>query len=407
MRQKILIIISAVFAYCVMLFISSAKINTIKRTKQTPQEVIHKESPYEKYGYNINAGLLKYKNKLKNTSAQKVRIYCIGESNTRGEYSSDEVNKSWVGVMKSSLQNQFGTAGEGFISIYEGALPSGTKPRWMLGKGWSVSGVSREVTSNVGGFGGCFGISNKSTSPATLTFTGTNLDLLYSKAKDGGTAVVTIDGKKIGSIDCLGETESFSHKVSYSGLTNTRHTLVITPNKTSNIFVEGGIASSGTAGIEVDKIAISSKMASYFTTDTTKKIWNVLPKPDLVLLSFGLNEAGRGIPVQAYKESMVNLVSYWKERGSDVCLVSNQMPAETWTTNWSAYVMSLYEIAGAYNTGIIDIYKAYYKDYTVAQKEGLFGMAKNDYSGGSGTNTAHPSDKGYKYIGDVIYGNLQ
>ncbi|AGY75200.1 SGNH/GDSL hydrolase family protein [Clostridium autoethanogenum] len=407
MRQKILIIISAVFAYCVMFFVSSAKINIIKKTKPTPRKVIHKESPYEKYGYNINSGLLKYKNKLKNTSTQKVRIYCIGESNTRGEYSSDEINKSWVGVMKSSLQNQFGNAGEGFISIYEGALPSGTKPRWKLGTGWSVSGASKEFTSNVGGFGGCFGISNKSSSPAALTFTGKSLDLLYSKAKDGGTAVVTIDGKKVGSIDCLGETESFSHKVSYAGLTNTSHTLVITPTNTSNIFIEGAIASSNDVGIEVDKIAISSKMASYFTTDTTKKIWNVSPKPDLVLLSFGLNEAGRGISVQDYKESMMNLVSYWKGRGSDVCLVSNQMPAKTWTTNWPAYVMSLYEIADAYNAGVIDIYKAYYQDYTAAQKEGLFGMAKNDYSGGSGTNTAHPSDKGYGYIGDVIYGNLQ
>jgi len=408
MREKVLIVISAVSVYCAIFFINSAmKINISKKTKPTPKKVIHKESPYKKYGYNINAGLLKYKNKLKNTNTQKVKIYCIGESNTRGEYSSDEVNKSWVGVVKSSLQSQFGNAGEGFISIYEGALPSGTKPRWILGTGWSVSGASKEFTSNVGGFGGCFGISNKSTSTATLVFTGTSLDLLYSKAKDGGTAVVTIDGKKVGTIDCLGGTESFSHKVSYSGLTNTTHTLVIIPNITSNIFIEGAIASSNTTGIEVDKIAISSKMASYFTTDTTKKIWNVSPKPDLVLLSFGLNEAGRGISVQNYKESMINLVSYWKERGSDVCLVSNQMPAETWTTNWPGYVMSLYEIADAYNTGVIDIYKAYFNDYTAAQKEGLFGMAKNDYSGGSGTNTAHPSDKGYKYIGDIIYGNLQ
>ena len=34
-------------------------------------------------------------------------------------------------------------------------------------------------------------------------------------------------------------------------------------------------------------------------------------------------------------------------------------------------------------------------------------MEINDYSGGSGTNSAHPSDKGYKYIGDVIYSNIQ
>lgn len=407
MRKRLLIIISAVSVFSVMLLVSSSiKTNLSKKLKSKPK-VAQKQSPYEKYGYNIDKGLSKYKSRLKNTSTQKVKVYCIGESNTRGEYSSDEVNKSWVGVMKSSLQKQFGNAGEGFISIYEGALSSGTKPRWTLGNGWSVSGASNELTSNVGGFGGCFGISNKNTSPVSLTFTGTDLELLYAKAKEGGTAVVTIDGKRVGTINCLGEAASFSHRVSYSGLTNATHSLVITPNTTSNIFIEGAIASLDKKGIEVDKIAISSKMASYFTTDLTKEIWNSSQEPDLVLLSFGINEAGNKVSVEKYKASMIDLVTYWQGRGSNVCLISNQKPTDLWTTNWPAYVASLYEIADTYNTGVIDIYKAYFKDYTAAQKSGLFGMAINDYSGGSGTNTAHPSDKGYKYIGDIIYDNLK
>jgi lysophospholipase L1-like esterase len=407
MRKKLLIIISFVSVFSVMLFVSSLiKTNLSKKVKPKPK-VVEKQSPYKKYGYNIDRGLSKYKSRLKNTSTQKVKIYCIGESNTRGEYSSDEVNKSWVGVMKSSLQKQFGNAGEGFISIYEGALPSGTKPRWTLGNGWSVSGASNELTSNVGGFGGCFGISNKNTSPAVLTFTGTDLDLLYAKAKNGGTAVVTIDGKRVGTINCLGEVASFSHRVSYSGLTNAVHSLVITPYTTSNVFIEGAFASLNKNGIEVDKMAISSKEASYFTTNLTKEIWNTSQAADLVLLSFGINDAGNKVSVKDYKASMIDLVTYWQKRGSSVCLVSNQKPTDLWTTNWPAYVSSLYEIADTYNTGVIDIYKAYFEDYTTAQKVGLFGMAINDYSGGSGTNTAHPSDKGYKYIGDIIYDNLK
>jgi hypothetical protein len=408
MRERLISIISAVAVSCVLIFIgcSSRKANLLNNVKP-PLKTKKEESPYKKYGYNIDVGLSKYKNKLKSASTQNVKIYCIGESNTRGEYSSDEVNKSWVGVMKSSLQNQYGNAGEGFISIYEGALPTGTKGRWRLGNGWSVSGAARESISNVGGFGGCFGISNKNTSPVALTFTGTGLDLLYAKAKDGGTATVAIDGKEVGTINCLDESLSFSNKVSYSGLSNTTHTVVITPNTTSNVFIEGAIASSNRVGIEVDKIAISSKVASYFNTPLTKKVWDTLSEPDLVLLSFGINEAGRGISVEDFKTNMIGLVTYWQGRGSNVCLVPNQKPADSWTKNWSAYVTSMYEIADTYNTGIIDIYKAYYEDYTAAQKLGLFGMAINDYSGGSGTNTAHLSDKGYKYIGDVIYSNLQ
>jgi hypothetical protein len=323
--------------------------------------------------------------------------------------------------MKTSLQSQYENAGEGFISIYEGALPTGTKPRWRLGDGWSVSGAPNTVTSNVGGFGGCFGTSNGNTSPATLTFTGTDVDLLYSKASGGGTATITIDGIKVGTIDCLDETSSFSHKVSYSGLINARHTLVITPDTTSNVLIEGAIASSSTSGIETDKIAISSKRTSYFNALLQKKSWDALPAPDLVLLSFGLNEAGNGISVKDYKADMLGLVTYWQERGCNVCLVINQRPANKWTKNWFAYVDAMYDISNTCNTAIIDICKAYdnydipqklglrgrYDNYTAAQKEGLFGMVPNDYSGDGGTNIAHPSDKGYKYIGDIVYINLK
>ena len=309
--------------------------------------------------------------------------------------------------MKSSLQNQYGNAGEGFINIYEGALPSGTKPRWTLGSGWKVYGALNVITTNVGGFGGCYGSSSRNISPATLVFTGTDLDLLYSKSKDGGTAAVTIDGKEIDTINCLGESTSFSHKISYSGLSNTTHTLIITPHTKANVYIEGAISLSNKTGIQVDKIAISSKRAGYFNSSLQKSSWDTMISPDLVLLSFGLNESGNHISVETYKTNMIDLVTYWKGRGSDVCIVTNQKPAESWTTNWSDYIAAMYEISNTYNAGIIDIYEAYFKDYTLAQQQGLFGMAQNDYSGGSGTNTAHPSDKGYKYIGEIVYANLK
>lgn len=409
MKKRLLIIISIAAVFCMTVFGKILiKHNLSKKAEEKPKvKVVQKQSPYKKYGYKIDTTLSRYKNALKNTSSRKVKIYCIGESSTRGEYSSDEVNKSWVGILKSSMQNKYGNAGEGFISIYEGELNSGTKPRWRLGSGWTVSGALNTVTNNVGGFGGCFGVCSKSGLPATLSFTGTNLDLLYAKSVKGGKAKVTIDGSEVGTLNCFGETLSFSNKVSYSGLSNSHHTLIITPNTSSRIYIEGAIASSSAKGIEVDKIAISSKAAGYFNSPLQKKNWNTMPEPDLVLLSFGLNEASNHISAEAYKANMEGLVKYWQERGSSVCLVTHPKPAESWTKNWPSYIKSVYEVADTYNVGIIDIYKAYFEDYTTAQKQGLFGMAKNDYSGGSGTNTGHPSDKGYKYIGDIIYANLE
>lgn len=405
MGEKIAISIFEILLCIIFILGISLKKNFQVKVKQE-EKVANQELPYKKYGYNIESSLSRYKNALITSDKNKVKIYCIGESNTRGEYSSDEVNKSWVGIMKSLLQNKYGNAGEGFISIYEGVLPEGAKPRWRLGKGWSVSGAYKESTSNVGGFGGCFGISSGSTSPLVLKFNGTNLELLYSKAKDGGEAHVVIDGKKMGVINCLSESVSFSNKCCYGGLNNGEHRLEVIPTTTSNVFIEGANALSGKMGIEVDKIAISSKMASYFVGNIAEKAWNVFREPDLVFLSFGLNEAGNKVSLEDYKESMIKLISYWQKRGSSVCIVSNQKPADSWTTNWPDYIKVLYEIAHTYNVGIIDIYKAYFEDYTKAQKLGLFGVEVNDYSGNSGKNTAHPSDKGYKYIGDIIYENL-
>jgi hypothetical protein len=407
MGRKLLSIVSVVVVSCAVIFgISLKRINLQNKVKAPPRP-IQEQSPYKKYGYNIDIGLLNYKKALKDVRTKKVKIYCIGESNTRGEYSSDEVNKSWVGIMKTSMQKKYGNSGEGFINIYEGALPPGTKGRWRLGDRWIVSGALNTVLTDVGGFGGCFGTSDKSMEPAILTFTGTNLEILYAKARDGGTASVTIDGKKVGTISCVGEEVSFTNKVSYSGLSNETHTLVIRPNSTSSIFIEGAIASSKATGIEVDKIAISSKMASYFNSPLQKKCWDTLPAPDLVLISFGINDAANHISVEAYKANMIGLVIYWQERGSSVCIVPNQKPSEAWIKSWTPYVKAQYEIANTYKTGIIDIYKAFYEDYNTAQKLGLFGMAVNDYSGNSGSNLAHPSDKGYKYIGDIIYSNIQ
>lgn len=386
---------------CIMSFVFiSRKINILNNINKSQNKI--EEVVYKDYKYNVDRALVKYKSSLKKSKKQKIRIYCIGESTTRGEYSSDEVNKSWVGVMKSSLQNKHGDAGEGFINIYEGALSSETKGRWTLGNGWSICGASNTIINSVGGFGGCYGTSNNNTSSSSLLFRGNAIELIYSKFINGGTADITINGKKVGSISCFADKQSFSNRIHYSGLSNSTHTLSVIPASSNNIYLEGAIASSGTKGIEVDKIAISSKRASYFNKDIQKESWNSMYLPELVLLSFGLNEAGNKFTVEEYKENMIGLVTYWKGRGSDVCLIPSPKPADSWTTNWASYVAALYEISDAYNTGIIDIYKAFYKDYTVAQQKGLFGLAKNDFSGSSGTNTAHPSDEGYKYIGDII-----
>ena len=48
---------------------------------------------------------------------------------------------------------------------------------------------------------------------------------------------------------------------------------------------------------------------------------------------------------------MIGLVTYWQGRGSNICIVTNQKPSNSWIKNWPAYVKAKYEIADAYKTG--------------------------------------------------------
>lgn len=345
------------------------------------------------FGYNIGNGLSAYKTALASYASQSVKVYCIGDSVTRGEYSSVESTKSWVGQLRTALQGRYGDAGEGFIGPNEANLPTGAASRWTLGAGW--------LCTMDQGFGNRWATSGTSVLPSSVTFEGTAVELLYVKATGGGTGNIAIDGTPVGTIDCNIAGADITNKETYTGLAFGTHTMTLTPQGNGNIMVDGIIARKGTAGIEVDRIAVSGTRAGHWTQALTLARW-ASRAPNLVVIAFGLNESA----VSGYKIDMAILINHFKGLGASVLLLPYFRPSDAWTTKWYEFVDANYDLADQYNCGLVDIYQAWWGSYEIAQGLGLFGKVPNDWSGGAGANTAHPSDAGYRYIANIIEPHL-
>ncbi|AIW03360.1 hypothetical protein CPT_Mater203 [Bacillus phage Mater] len=347
------------------------------------------------FGYNLNNALFNYRIALSNASNQIVKVDCIGDSITRGEYSSDEPSKSWVAILRKNLQAKYGNdPGEGFINSYEGGMPAGSNPRWTRGAGWS---------SLANGRGGFMINSNGNTTPSTVTFKGDSVTLLFSKTTDGGKADILIDGVNKGIIDCYATATDFTPSTTYTGLGAGTHVMTITPQTTARLFIEGVIENSGaTKGIQVNRLGISGRKTSEWL-DVKNRPRLETVKPHLAIISLGMNDV-KTIDEVTFKTNLGDLIKLYQSYGASVVVNAYFQPSSSWVTSdkWDSFLKVMYELADELNVGLIDIYNAFGKSYTLAQSKGLFGPSTNDYTGNSGTNSAHPGDKGYAYIGHIV-----
>lgn len=349
------------------------------------------------FGYNIKNGLANFKAKLLSSASQLVRINCVGDSLTRGEYASYEPTKSWVGVLRSLLQGNFGNApGEGFINTYEAELPAGAQPRWTLGSGWS--------TSSGGGYGHYYAQSSGALTATTCTFSGTSAVVIYAQASSGGMVDITVDGIAKGSINCQNGTTTFGKLFTISGLTDGQHTISFTPETTGYALIEGMFANgAASTGVQMNRLGRSGWQASDWISNINTIVlpsWNALPA-DLTVLGLGMNDV-RYVTADQYKANMQTLINSVLSTGSEILLIAYHRPSPSWSGNWARMIKVLYELADENNIGLVDIFQAFFESYDMAQSFGLFGPGTNDYSGSSGTNTAHPGDKGYAYIANII-----
>lgn len=347
-------------------------------------------------GYNLDNGLIDYRIALAERATTPCKIYCIGDSITRGEFTSDEPNTAWASVLRKSLQTKYGNSGEGFINVYEGALPAGAHPRVTFGTGWSMSPGSKS------GFGGGYANSTGAVTPLTINFTGDKFTIIHTKGPTGGTADIKVDGTSVGTLSCVNATITFNNYQTISGLSNSAHVLTIIPAGATQVWVQGIIAEISVPGIQVNRIGYSGYVSGDWNNANTKASW-AGKAPNLAIIALGVNDGGTGVSISTYRNNMDALVQHFINIGSSVVLLPYFQTGSAWASAWGSFVQVNYDLAKKYNTGLIDLYQAWGKNYAYAQTRGLFGVGpSNDFSGASGSNTAHPGDKGHRYIASII-----
>ncbi|MNN16194.1 hypothetical protein D3C81_1293250 [compost metagenome] len=319
----------------------------------------------------------------------------LGDSITRGSYTSDEPNTAWGSLLRISLQAKYGNAGVGWINALEATFPAGAKPRASMGTGWIQAAGTKS------GYGGGYLNSNGAVTALTFTFTGDKFTLVYVKGPTGGNADVKIDGTSVGTLNCNGASATFNNYQNFTGLTNAQHTLTITPATTAPIMVQGIIAEISAPGVQVHKMGMASYTSIDWNNTNTKSAWSGKP-PHLTFITLGVNDGGLGTGLANYRTNMDALVQFWLGLGSSVILMPLMRGGSAWTSAWPDFVNVNYDLAKKYNVGLIDMYAAWNKDYASMQTRGLFGTATEDFTGNSGTNTAHPGDKGHRYMANII-----
>jgi lysophospholipase L1-like esterase len=246
----------------------------------------------------------------------------------------------------------------------------------------------------------------------TFTFTGTSVDLVYSQGVGSstyGTMTVTIDGASVASVNTAGASTQYGKKQSYTGLSNSSHTMVITaPTDGKWCFVEGAVVYGGsTTGVRVHRLGSNGRNSFEFQqTNVMTPTIDGLPA-DLTFIALGTNDIGGGRTVDQYKTNLQTLITRALQFGSVVLLPMSwpDYTQDSRYTNYPAYVQVMYDLADTNNVGLIDIFRAFGSDptklgWSTAQLYGLYGV--NGGSGQSGTDSTHPSKKGQQYIANVI-----
>jgi lysophospholipase L1-like esterase len=176
-----------------------------------------------------------------NRNNAAVRILALGDSRTEGE--ANTVANRWVNKLAGLLRTAYPVSGAaGGLGYIPGLFVSAT----TLTNPHSYTGTKSALS---GGLGGGTAVSTgrgyQLSAGATVTrvFTGTGIDIVYTKGTTAGSFSYTIDGGSSTTVNANQAATSSGNVEAVRGLTSASHTLVITAVGTT--FFEGTTAYDG------------------------------------------------------------------------------------------------------------------------------------------------------------------
>jgi lysophospholipase L1-like esterase len=160
-----------------------------------------------------------------------------------------------------------------------------------------------------------------STPSAQLVFTGTDLDIFFTRQAGAGNLVITIDGVQRASVPTSGTGQGIAYR--YSGLSASSHTLVVTcTGGNGTAILEGVMAYNGDTVLGLR--SWSAGHSGYTTNDYANTQWAgalSTATPNLVFVYLGINDRYQSYTPDQFKANLQTIVSQIKAKAPSPTIV--------------------------------------------------------------------------------------
>lgn len=359
---------------------------------RTPKDLI-KWLKNKQLVINADSGLKNWRNaqnRLNNGENTIFNINFIGDSITDGIGSGTTCaqidQNSFVGLLRTKLQNKYGDTGFGFVNtmLHTGGSPITDGPTWAFS-----GGILGDYNLSYGVDTMCW----RSTTvgdTATLNFNGNGIVILTSAWTNGASFNYSIDGGNAVTVTPYSSTNNQCYPTVISGLSDGDHSIVITKLNTASFYLIGAYPLKGTKGMRINNMGKRGAVVYYAT------VAGALPSefsywgPVLSVLTYSANDYIGSTNVASFKSSMQTLITEAKKYG-DVLLLPIGLNPTSYSPPLSSYVNAMKDLAISNNCVFIDMYRKWGADWTYAKNMMSF------YS-----SDVHPTIAGHADIANTI-----
>jgi lysophospholipase L1-like esterase len=338
--------------------------------------------------YNLTpANALKLRSAVAKCGSQRVKIALIGHSELAGSQSGG-IGKYDVGVwLRKALAARGYPVGTGVVYAYNNTGLGPDTRYSSVSANWTPMGLG----AGSGAFYQC------STASSALTFTSDVAGTVVDVVTFGNSAAFTVNIDAAGAAAITPSGSSALQIVSYTGLANTTHAVVITSVGSTQNYLVGINVRSATGGIEINNSGIGSTLAAdWLPTKNASAFYNAYNTaivgltPTLVVVQLDANEALTGVSAATYKTNMTTLLTALQTASIPFLLVAspsmvpggNGFSAVT-STAWNGILSAEYDVADTFGVPLVDLTDRYISQAT-ASAAGIMG------------DQVHPNGAGYE-----------
>ncbi|MFB7027187.1 MULTISPECIES: SGNH/GDSL hydrolase family protein [unclassified Streptomyces] len=350
----------------------------------------------------------------------KARLVVVGGSFSQGYYASDMNNTSWVGLVRQSLQNQYGDGGSGALTAsrtgvyYSHAVAT---PLWETNGSFATTTGSWNTGSNNYGPGGSYIVTERVGASATFKVRGSTVHIYYvvgnASATSRASFTYTIDGGAPTTVTPPVTGPWGISKATSTGLTDDLHTVKITWAGTAdntNQFVSiCSVNGENSTGVIVDNFAKYGAASSYYAGIAASDLnadWNggISYPGDLVIYAAAPNDVSAGVTAADWAKNVAKYFSSVRAVDSGktdlVLLLPHIGKRDASVFVYHDYVAKARGLAEAYGAAFVNLWALGRSSWDYWSSLGYWGTASNP--GAAGSDPIHPSDAGHAYVANAI-----